>query len=100
MKTHRIKEDSFVVIYLNNPKEKFWGRLISLKPEGVQVKGLNINSFNDWLRNMSSINLSTVFFPMIRVEKIILDESSDSSLSFKDQVIKKTQKSPTELFNS
>ncbi|MCP2519603.1 hypothetical protein NLD30_04045, partial [SCandidatus Aminicenantes bacterium Aminicenantia_JdfR_composite] len=89
----------FIVVYLQNPKEVYWGKLISLKMEGIQIRGLNINSFNEWLRKIDPFSLSTIFFPMPRVEKILLDESSGETLSFKEQVEKITKKSITEFFD-
>jgi len=94
-----IEKGSFIVVYLQNPKEVYWGKLISLKIEGIQIRGLNINSFNDWLRKKESFSLSTIFFPMPRVEKILLDESSKESLSFKEQVEKITKKSIADFFD-
>jgi hypothetical protein len=95
----KIEKGSYIVVYLQNPKEVYWGKLISLKIEGIQIRGLNINSFNDWLRKKESFSLSTIFFPMPRVEKILLDESSQESLSFREQVERITKKPISELFN-
>jgi hypothetical protein len=94
----RIEEKSYIVVYLQNPREVFWGKLIFLKPEGVQIRGLNINSFNEWLRERETFTLSTIFFPMLRVEKILLDESAKESLSFKEQAEKKVNKPLDEIF--
>lgn len=73
-----MKVNSFVIIHLTNPKEQFWGLLMEIKEYGVTVKGINVNSFEDWARQVKkmerNIDLLTVFFPMHRVEKIFLDE--------------------------
>jgi hypothetical protein len=70
---------SLVVAHLVSPSEKFWGILERLAPEGVTLRALNLDSFEDWLRaaargESQALGLSTVFFPMHRVERIFLDE--------------------------
>src|SRR5207245_5256760 len=39
-----------VVLYLEGPKEKIWGILLSLTPAGVVVRGLDLTVFDDWMR--------------------------------------------------
>lgn len=67
-----------VVVSLHSPKEKLWGVLLSLDVSGVTLRGIDLNSFDDWSREITrgeaSMGLSTVFFPMHRVERILLDE--------------------------
>ena len=70
--------NSFVIVHLTNPKEQFWGLLLDIKTYGITVKGINLNSFEDWARQVKlkekNMDVVTVFFPMHRVEKIFLDE--------------------------
>lgn len=70
--------NNFVIVHLTNPKEQFWGLLLEIKEYGVTIKGINVNSFEDWARqvhsNEKNMDLLTVFFPLHRVEKIFLDE--------------------------
>jgi hypothetical protein len=73
--------DSIVIVSLNSPKEKMWGRLLSLKTAGVTLQGIDLNAFDDWLRQVmdaqpSVVRMSTAFYPMHRVERIALDEPS------------------------
>ncbi|MBI2816423.1 MAG: hypothetical protein HYX72_05760 [Acidobacteria bacterium] len=73
--------DSIVIVSLNSPKEKIWGRLKALTPAGVTIQGIDLNAFDDWLRQIldaqpAVITLSTVFYPMHRVERIAHDEPS------------------------
>ena len=73
--------DSIVIVSLHAPKEKLWGRLLSLTPAGVTIQGINLNSFDDWLRQVQDaepdvITLATIFYPMHRVERIAQDEPS------------------------
>ena len=70
---------SFVVISLHSPNERFVGRLIEIGSSGVTVRGLELNAFEDWMHDVSNeeesgVLPSTIFFPLHRVERIMLDE--------------------------
>jgi hypothetical protein len=71
---------SAVVVSLHSPREKIWGILLDLQTSGVTVHGIDLNSFEDWTREVargeSTMSLSTVFFPMHRIERILLDEGT------------------------
>jgi hypothetical protein len=74
---------SIVVVSLHNPKEKVWGELLAIHPAGVTVRGIDLNSFDDFIcqvRNPEGdrVGLATLFFPMARIERIALDERSGS----------------------
>ena len=75
-----------VVLNLHSPREKFWGILLSIGDAGVNVKGIDLNSFEDWTRAVArgeeTMGLSTTFFPMHRVERINLDENIGGIQSF------------------
>jgi hypothetical protein len=76
-----MQPDSVVIVSLNVPKEKIWGRLLSLDAAGVTIQGIDLNGFDDWLRQVletepALLALSTVFYPMHRIERIALDEPS------------------------
>ena len=75
--------NSIVIVSLVSPKEKMWGQILLLKSEGVTVRGIELDSFNDFIRQViqqeeTAVGLNTVFFPMHRVERIIVDEPSGS----------------------
>ena len=74
-----MNKHSPIVINLQNPREKYWGILLSITDAGVKVRGVDLNSFEDWTREAAkgeeTMGLSTVFFPMHRVERIGLDEN-------------------------
>ena len=85
-----IDEGAVVVVSCGSPREKLWGVLLRLDSVGVVIRGLDINSVEDWLRQElagddSLIGPSTVFIPSHRVERIFLDESSGGAQSFKDR---------------
>jgi hypothetical protein len=73
-----MKKTSAVVVNLQSPREKIWGILLSIRASGVTVRGIDLSSFEDWTRAVargeSTMGLSTMFLPMHRVEKILLDE--------------------------
>jgi len=85
-----VEAGNVVVVDCSNPKEKLWGVLVRLDLTGVVVRGLDINSVEDWLRQEkagepSMIGPSTVFIPMHRVHRVYLDESSAAVSSFADR---------------
>jgi hypothetical protein len=78
---------ALVVLNLMGPKEKFFGVLLSLSAAGVTLRGINLDSFDDWIRQLargeeSNIDLMTMFIPLFRVERIFLDEPAGAIPSF------------------
>lgn len=88
---------SVVTLSLHSPREKIWGVLLSINTFGVTIRGIDINSFQDWVRsvanNTESMSLSTMFVPMIRVEKATLDEAFGMYKSFSEQFYERTGQS-------
>jgi hypothetical protein len=74
-----MRKHSAIIAYLHSPREKIWGIILSIETSGVTVRGIDLNSFDDWCREVSrdetTMGLSTAFFPMHRVERILLDEN-------------------------
>lgn len=71
--------NSMVIVSLHDPKERFWGQLVALSEAGITVRGIDLNSFDDFIRQVrnpeeESVGLATIFYPMRRVERIALDE--------------------------
>ena len=74
-----IESGSVVLLHLVNPTEKFWGVLLELNTTGATFRGLNLASFEDWVSQAASteaatLGLATAFVPLLRVERIFLDE--------------------------
>ena len=95
---------SIVLAYLQNPREKFWGVLISIDAAGVTMRGIDLQSFDDWLRSHASagtveIGPSTAFYPITRVEKLLLDEECDGVPSLDSQCVARTGKGAFELLS-
>lgn len=70
---------NYVVLSLANPSEKYWGLLMSVNTAGVTLRGINLSSFEDWVRELAqqrspTLGATTIFFPLHRVERLSLDE--------------------------
>jgi hypothetical protein len=44
---------SIVVVSLHTPKEKVWGELLAINPSGVTMRGIDLNSFDHFVRGES-----------------------------------------------
>jgi len=82
--------NSIVIVTLSSPKEKIWGQLLSLNTAGISMRGIDINSFDDFIRQIvredeTMVGMATVFFPMHRVERIASDEPSGTLPSLSDR---------------
>ena len=93
---------ALVILYLREPREKVWGILTGLDGTGVALRGLDLDSFADWLRGLSDedgggISPSSVFYPLRRVEKILMDEEVHGIPSFSRQCLMRTGEVPERL---
>ena len=89
---------SIVVVSLFNPKEKIWGELAAINAAGVTVRGIDLYSFDDFIRQVRDpegerIGLPTLFFPMARIERIALDEARGSIPSLAELFAQKVGRS-------
>jgi hypothetical protein len=80
---------SIVVISLHSPKEKLWGELVDMTLAGVTLRGIDLSSFDDFVSQVlhpegDRMGLPTLFFPMLRIERIALDEARGSIPSLAD----------------
>jgi hypothetical protein len=84
-----ITPGSPVVVNLHSPREKLWGLLNELNAAGVFLRGIDLNTFDDWtrmiVRGERNIGLNHVFLPMWRVERVSLDETLDDIPSLADR---------------
>lgn len=89
---------SIVVVSLHNPKERLWGELVSVHAAGITLRGIDLNSFDDFIRQIldpegERIGLPTLFFPMQRLERIALDEPRGSIPSLAERFEQKVGRS-------
>jgi hypothetical protein len=78
---------SLVIVNLVNPKEKFFGVLKALSSAGVTIRAINLESFDDWVRQIArdeepNLDLVTMFVPLFRLERIFLDEPAGDIKSY------------------
>ena len=75
-----LAEGDAVVVYLQAPKEKAWGLLVSLQAAGIVLRCIDLAAFEDWMRQEARgdepyLGLTTLFYPMSRVERMEKDET-------------------------
>ena len=71
-----------VVVTLGNPRDKFWGMILALAPEGLSLSGIELASFEDlvvMVKDGEPFTPAVVFFPMHRIERVELDLPDGSS---------------------
>lgn len=81
---------SLVIVNLVTPKEKFFGVLKALSPAGVTIRAINLDAFDDWVRQIAredepNLDLVTMFVPLFRVERIFLDEAAGDIKSYSER---------------
>jgi rhomboid protease GluP len=103
-KAPSVDPHSIVVVNLHSPKEKVWGELLDINPSGVTLRGIDLNSFDHFIRQLNEpdgerIGLPTIFFPMNRVERVSLDEPTGSIPSMNELFARKIGRSLTEYLS-
>jgi hypothetical protein len=92
---------SIVVVSLHTPKEKIWGELTAINTSGITIRGVDLNSFDHFVRQINEpdgerVGVPTLFFPMTRVERITLDEPAGSIPSIDELFARKIGRSLTD----
>jgi len=85
-----IKAGSLIVVHCASPKEKLWGLLLRLDQVGVMIRGMDLNSVEDWLLQERTdtdplIAPTTFFLPTHRVQRIDLEESGGIVPSYEER---------------
>jgi hypothetical protein len=91
---------AMVVVTLGNPRDKFWGMILALAPEGLSLTGIELASFEDFVvivKDGESFSPAVVFFPMLRIERIELDLPDGSLPSLSQRFSAKTGLDPGSL---
>jgi hypothetical protein len=84
---------NLVIVTLNMPREKFWGELLALTPAGASLRGIDLNSLDDFARQVrdgDQVNANMVFFPMHRIERIEADVRNGDIPSLQERFENKT----------
>lgn len=87
-----------VIATLSNPREKFWGMILALAPEGLSLSGVELASFEDlavMVRDGEPFSPAVVFFPMHRLERVELDLPDGSLPSLSQRFLAKTGLEPS-----
>jgi hypothetical protein len=89
---------TMVVLTLGNPREKFWGAILNLSPEGLSLCGIELASFDDLVSMVNEhepFSPGVVFFPMHRVERMELDLADGNIPSLAQRFAAKTGLDPS-----
>jgi hypothetical protein len=90
----KIENGEAVIVVLQNPREKIWGVLHEISPAGAFVFGVDLNSFEDFVRALQNqepfYGLSEQFIPLWRLEKITKDEACGEIPSMQQEFEKRT----------
>jgi hypothetical protein len=89
-----LQNHSIVVVSLHTPKERVWGELLDISNAGITMRGMDLGGFDDFIRQVlhpegDRIGLATLFFPMVRIERIAVDEPHGSIPSLAETFEKK-----------
>jgi hypothetical protein len=88
---------ALVIATLCNPREKFWGMILALAPEGLSLSGAELASFEDltvMVRDGEPFTPAVVFFPMHRIERVELDLADGTLPSLSQRFLAKTGLEP------
>jgi hypothetical protein len=93
-----VEPHSIVVVSLHSPKERLWGELVDISSAGVTLRGVDLSAFDDFVSQVlhpegDRIGLPTLFFPMLRIERIALDEARGSIPSMAEMFERKVGRS-------
>jgi len=96
--TGLFRPGAIVLLTLNNPREKYWGKLLELAPAGLSLCGIELASFED-ATNMfiagEAFSVATLFFPMHRVERVEIDSPSGAIPSLSQRFLSRTGVEPS-----
>lgn len=94
-----LRPPAAAVLYLQNPRERFWGVVRALDATGIVIEGVELESFDAWVGQIASgeeASATTVFFPMLRVEKVLVDAASGAAPSLADQFARRVGRTISE----
>ncbi len=89
-----------VLVTLGNPREKFWGAILSLTAEGLSLCGVELASFDDLVslvKDGEPFSPGVVFLPMHRVERMELDLPDGSIPSLSQRFASQTGLDPADV---
>jgi hypothetical protein len=93
---------AMVIVTLGNPRDKFWGAILALAPEGLSLCGIELASFEDLVslvKDGDPFSPSVVFFPMHRIERMELDLPDGSIPSLSQRFANQTGLDPAAVLS-
>jgi hypothetical protein len=93
---------AMVILTLGNPRDKFWGAILALTPEGLSLCGIELASFEDlvsMVKDGEPFSPNVVFFPMHRIERMELDLPDGSIPSLSQRFASKTGLDPAAVLS-
>ena len=98
--TMSFQPDDLVVVILQSPRERLWGRLLGLDAAGIALRGLDLIPWEEVLTlvrtdQADQVALGTRFLPMHRVEAMYLDEPSSGVPSLAETFHERTGQDAT-----
>jgi hypothetical protein len=91
---------TMAVVTLGNPREKLWGAILALTPEGLSLCGVELASFEDLIaivKEGEPFAPSVIFLPMHRLERMELDLGDGGIPSLSQRFTSKTGLDPREV---
>jgi len=83
-----------LLVYLRDPHEKMWGVLRERDAAGVTIEGMDLASVDAWTKQIEraedGIVPSVLFFPMARVERLLLDRGTPGLPSLSETFLART----------
>ena len=92
---------SVVMVTLNTPREKFFGAILAVSPAGVALRGVDLNSLEDFMRQVKegdAVRPGAVFFPLHRVERMEIDVRNADIPSMQERFETKTGRRFSDFF--
>src|SRR5271166_580222 len=89
---------ALVIATLCSPREKFWGMILAISPNGLSLSGAELASFEDltvMVRDGEPFTPAVVFFPMHRIERVELDLPDGNLSSLSQRFLAKTGLEPS-----
>ena len=88
-----------VVVVLQSPRERIWGRILGLEASGIALRGVDLTPWEEVLTlvrtgQADQVALGTRFLPMHRVESLYLDEPSSGAPSLAETFLDRTGQDP------
>ena len=97
--TMPFQSGDLVVVVVQSPRERIWGRILGLDASGIALRGVDLTPWEEVLTlvrtgQADQVALSTRFVPMHRVEAMYLDEASSGAPSLWETFRDRTGQDP------